>query len=209
MKAFIATPAHFGVVHACCAFSVAEARVVCQREGIETAWEILPKFQNTALARNLLATRFMSSDCTDLVFIDADEGFNPRALWQILQHDVDMVAGVPPLHSDTESYPVKLTGKSEGGLLEAESVGTGFLRLRRNVLERMGGRPAVNGSRQYVKWFEYTCEGINDVGHDVSFVRRWKALGGRVWVDPNIEFIHTAMKDYRGHLGSWLKSGER
>lgn len=207
MKAVIATPAHFGVVHACCAFSVSEARVICERAGVQTEWLILPKFQNTALARNILATDFLDTDGTDLVFIDADEGFRPDSLLRLLRHGVDVVAGIPPLHSDRECYPVTLKpGPPVNGLIEAEAVGTGFLRITRQALLKTPHSRARNGNREYTRWFEYGRDGMDDIGHDVSFARKWKSVGGRLWVDPDIDFIHTGPKDWRGNLHKYLLS---
>ena len=94
-------------------------------------------------ARNFLVRNFLESDCTDLVFLDADVAWPPEALVELLRYDRDVVAGLYPLKSRTENFPVRLlpdkVWAEVDGLLEVESVPTGFLRIRRSVLERMAG----------------------------------------------------------------------
>lgn len=53
--------------------------------------------------RNLCVKRFLESDCTHLLFIDADVGFRTRDVGSLLEGDFDVVAG---------AYPKKVIGWS-------------------------------------------------------------------------------------------------
>jgi hypothetical protein len=43
-------------------------------------------------------------------------------------------------------------------------------------------------------------------GEDYSFCMRWRELGEKVWIDPEIAMGHTGLKVFEGHIGNWLKS---
>ena len=42
-------------------------------------------------------------------------------------------------------------------------------------------------------------------GEDYSFCRRWRDIGGKVWLDPEIKLGHIGFKTFVGTIGSWLK----
>jgi len=47
--------------------------------------------------RNIIADTFMQSDCTHLIFIDSDILFEPYHVWQLLEADQEVVAGLYPV----------------------------------------------------------------------------------------------------------------
>lgn len=79
---------------------------------------------------------------TDLFFIDADMGWDPKSVIDLILAPGDIVAGVYRHKNDTETYPF-VAGQFEGlGLNEAQlfempKVATGFMRIRRPVLEKL------------------------------------------------------------------------
>lgn len=50
----------------------------------------------------------------------------------------------------------------------------------------------------------YRCGRIK-YGEDYSFCRRWRDIGGRVWIDPEIRMGHCGYKTFVGSVGEWLK----
>jgi hypothetical protein len=169
-------------------------------------------------ARNGLVRVFRETDCTDLVFIDADVGFDPAALLRLLQHDADVVAGVYPKKEDPANFPVKPLSSTEnvmerravGGLVEVEGAPTGFMRISRSAIEKM---VEANKHRQfrgqnhppdavpYTILFERTYEDGHRWSGDYAFCRKWRELGGKVYVDPEMDFAHVGAKEWRGRLG--------
>jgi hypothetical protein len=167
-------------------------------------------------ARNAIVRQFMQTDCTDLLFIDADVGWSVEGLIQLLSHDTDLVAGVyPKKQDDPLDFPVRaLPGErwADNGLVEVEGAPTGFMRIRRPCLERLieahKDRQFIgsDGGEPYTILFERTFEGGHRWSGDYAFCRKWRAIGGKVFIDPEIDFSHAGEKQWTGRLGDhWRK----
>ena len=93
-------------------------------------------------ARNDLTHEFLQSDCTHILFIDADIVFNYDQVKKILMSDEDIVGGFYVKKQDGPVSPVCNTLNSvdqprEDGLVRVKYMGTGFLRISRRVFEVM------------------------------------------------------------------------
>lgn len=158
-------------------------------------------------ARNALATNtFLKSDCTHLFFIDADMGWDPQGVIKMIFRDVDMIAGVYPMKAENENYPVHLKPGPDdkaiirNGLVEALRVPTGFLCIKRNVIERMieaypESKYIGSGqeSGQNEECHELFPCGVTDKtwwGEDYDFSNLWRKIGGSMWIEPDIDFCH-------------------
>lgn len=109
--------------------------------------------------RNLLTHSFLKSDCTHLLFIDADVGFEAHQIIKMMLTEEDIVcgiypkksikwdkvisavkAGVPeqelPKHS-LEYLFIPSTEQIENGLVEIERAGTGMMLISRNAFESL------------------------------------------------------------------------
>lgn len=164
-------------------------------------------------ARNSLVREFLKTDCTDLVFIDADVGFEAEALYRIARPDRDLVAGIYPKKQDDEDFPVRASGElwaDADGLVEVEGVPTGFLRIRRCVLEKLReGAVSFIGQASdpdpYHVIFERLVVGNQRMSGDYAFCHKAKKAGFRIFVDPELRFTHTGAKTWAGTLGAWWK----
>lgn len=172
--------------------------------------------------RGLICAKFLESDATDLVFIDSDVSWEAGAVLKLVDAPVDFVAGIYPQRKDPIAFTVQyLTDRSElwadpeTGLLEVMGVPAGFMRLSRAMLEKM---TAAYPDTQF-----YCSEGPNETVHDLfgpwrigkikygedfSFCARWRAIGGKVWVNPEIRLGHCGYKTFMGSLGEWLRGRE-
>jgi hypothetical protein len=110
-------------------------------------------------ARNMLAHSFLLSDCTHLLFIDADVAFDPEGIIKMVDANLPLIGGlyakkhinwnkvhaaalrgVRPenLHAAACDYYVR--GDVEIGLnkpVEVLSVGTGLMLIKREVFEKL------------------------------------------------------------------------
>jgi predicted O-methyltransferase YrrM len=172
-------------------------------------------------ARNSLVRKFLQTDCTDLVFIDADVGFRAADLVKLAGFDRAVVAGVYPKKQDEESFPihtapgVRLQAEADGCISEGIlGLPTGFMRIQRHVIEQMAeayadrgylGQGAAEADAPYIPLFEReTAEGRRWSG-DYNFCRRWRAMGGALAVDPSMVFVHEGAKRWAGQLGDFWK----
>lgn len=171
-------------------------------------------------ARNVLVAKFMEHDCTDMLFLDSDVACGPGVFSRLMTHEPEIVAGVYRVKHDEERYPV--APLDEGamqdpvtGLLEVKHIPFGLVRIRRSAIEKMIAAEPDN-------WFyannpERTkCHALFNTeisnrtfwGEDFYFCNKWRAIGGRVYVDPEFRLAHvnSSGKSFAGSFAGWLRS---
>jgi hypothetical protein len=98
----------------------------------------------------------------------------------------------------------------EKNLAKVKHLATGFMMIKRNVIEKMSmAFPStkyvddVNFLKPNENEFAYAlfdC-GVEE-GHyfseDWLFCHRWSKMGGTIWIDVSISLTHTGIEDYRG-----------
>ena len=97
-------------------------------------------------SRNQICSRFLESDFDELLQIDSDILYTPEAVDRIASLDVPVVAafyakkapGKPVWIANRTSEGGSLTvDTDERGLVKVETIGTGFMKVQRKVLEAM------------------------------------------------------------------------
>jgi hypothetical protein len=167
-------------------------------------------------SRNRLVRDFLESDCEQMVFLDTDVSWLASDLGKLIEYDRDIVAGVYPRRADDQPFPVKpLPGERWSdslGLVEVEGVPTGFLKIKRRVLEALSEtvphhRSTEDGSdrRMIPVIFERSLNGHSRVGGDIEFCRKARKLGFKVYVDPMMQFGHQGTKYFHGCLGHYWR----
>lgn len=163
------------------------------------------------IARNKLVEHFLNSPegFTDLVFIDADQGWDAKVLPRILSYKQGVVAALPPKKEEVPRFHSNaITGRIENGLFQALEAGTGFMRIKREVFEAMdkafpelaqmvdkeNGWPDTpyfqRGNTKYGGW----------LGEDIFFCRQLVAMGEFVWIDSDVTFTHRGSKVWEGNF---------
>jgi hypothetical protein len=108
------------------------------------------------------------------------------------------------------------TVEIDKNIMEVKHLATGFMMIRREVIESMmKAFPStkyvddVNFLQEHENEYAYAlfdC-GVED-GHyfseDWLFCSRWSKLGGKVYVDVTINLTHTGVQDFRGSFVSTL-----
>jgi hypothetical protein len=144
---------------------------------------------------------------------------------RLLSHKTDFVAGMYRFKNDNESYPFRYlentatvinpeTGEpAANGVIEVESVPIGFSRISRSAMERLieahKDKTFVHGSLK-----EFTCHLLFDVhysngqywGEDFVFCKKFRDIGGKIYVDPDIKLGHIGQKVYAGDFDKWLRT---
>lgn len=221
---YIATPAHT----ICSNFHVSLLRsisVLCGA-GVSVTYAHLAGHCHVDDARNLLVADFLSTDCTDLLFWDADVAAQPGAALKLVSYDVDIVGGAYPLKDGSEKFPVRLTGFTEPrfvgrDLQEADMMPTGFLRIRRNVFDQLLGNALaeplaevqvlkMDGVSAAVFFERGSIIGgggqLERIGGDANFCRRAREAGFTVWCDPSLLFTHQGSVDFVGRLSDAMRA---
>lgn len=221
-KVYIATPAHDGTFVTQYVSSYNNMIVRFQKLGIGWMLGILEKCSILPHARNLLAADFLASDCSHLLFIDSDMGWPDYAALELLAHDRDVVAAVGRMKDEEHKFCCHLDADrllydKEAGLIRVGSVGTGFMLVKKHVIEKLteatkgkayrkgnGAGKAAGDLISPIFDIEYR-DGIM-FGEDYTFCRRWQDLGGDVWVDPGIPLAHVGPYEYAGTYATALKA---
>ncbi len=200
--------------------SLTDAIVNLTKMGVKVDRRIIHGNCYVHLCRNLLAYEFIKSDYDRIFFWDDDVACPPGALPRLLSYDRDIVvapypkkvaAGLPP----TKTWPYALTDgiPDAQGLLECDMVATGFLLIKRRVIEAMNEMFADR-----VFWHEPFGAEVIDLfptglipgmpknangkpmwwGEDYAFSVFAKRAGFKIWLDPVIPLIHAGRNIWRG-----------
>lgn len=100
-KLFLATPMYGGQCAGMFAKSIADLSALCTNYGIHLQMYFLFNESLITRARNYCCDEFMRSQCTHLMFIDADIGFNPQDVLALLalsddDSEYDVIGGPYP-----------------------------------------------------------------------------------------------------------------
>jgi hypothetical protein len=164
---FVATPMYGGLCNGSYTVGLLSAVGVFSRYGIGMQYAHMMNESLITRARNMLAKDFLASECTHLMFIDADIGFNPADIVPMIHADKDIICGiypkkeinwidvtkavnkgVPPqqLHEHTGAFVLNLIGDAtelEGNRyspMEIANGGTGFMLIKREVFDGLIGK---------------------------------------------------------------------
>lgn len=194
--------------------------------GIEYAWTFVGGDPYVHKARNRLASEFLHfhPGATHLFFIDDDLGWSPPAVLRMLQRDEEIICGVYPKKNDSLEFPVLMNVENDcltqrGGLYEAKLAPTGFMCLRRAVIERCskesGEYPEPDTKHGEIQCWDLFRTGFvahepggtqgRWWGEDFFFSAMVRHLGMRIWIDPDIEFTHRGSKAWRANFSDTMK----
>jgi hypothetical protein len=215
---FIALPAYDFKVSLKLAISLAQFAQQAQQHGIDIQIGSICGCSVVSRARNLLAQDMLDSDCTDLMFIDADINFEAADLFRLMAWTSDpkkgIVAGIPRTRSTTKTYIGTLDRDEDGqltmngmGLVRAKRVATAFMMVRRDVFETLNeAHPEwryydERSERTVPCMFDFMLTEEGYIGEDYLFCDRAREHGFDIWVDPTIKLGHMGVQEYEGEFG--------
>ena len=192
-KLFVALPAYDFKVSLKLAVSLARLAQQLPQHGVDLSIGSICGCSVVSRARNLLVKDFLESNCTDLMFIDADINFEPEDVLRLMAWASDpkkgIVGGVPRTRKSNKVYIAQLDQDEEGltmnrmGLVRAKRIATAFMLVRREVFERL-----VNENPQWDYYDHSSDRNLNAVfdflvteegymGEDYLFCDRARAIG--------------------------------
>lgn len=161
---FVATPMYGGQCFGLYMKSCLDLQTLCMQYGVKVKFSFLFNESLITRARNYLVDEFVNrSDCTHMLFIDADINFDPNDVIAMLAIDKDVIGGPYPkkaikwksvkaaiaknpdiepqtlekVAGDFVFNPVKGTSQfSVSEPLEVLEIGTGFMMIRREVFPK-------------------------------------------------------------------------
>lgn len=213
----IATPTYTGELHHRYVHSLMAAMVYCLYHKVELELNVVSGASLIQYARNQLLREFLNDKSfTHIMWIDADVGFDPRAIMQLLDHEKDVVGGVYPMKCIPLEWPYEpMPGEQTGSLHRAKIMPGGFLLCSRKACEAVAETAStythhMNGMQYPTKHvFDVTLEDGVLLGEDVIFSRRLVNAGLDIWCDPDISFQHCGQFQWRGNLRQAIEQGPR
>lgn len=222
---FIATPCYGGMITDQYFLSIFRTTQVLMKYGIKFRITTLRNESLISRARNILTAMFLESDCTHMLFIDADIEFDPDSVLRALAYDKDILAGAYPKKALPIQYAInfkfldkdKKKIRIEHGAAEILDASTGFFLVKRRVyLKLIEAHPELhykNDSNLHVNTSKY-CYALYDtmldskdnryLSEDYTFCRRWQKLGGEIWLDLNTKLNHVGSYTFEGDVGKML-----
>jgi hypothetical protein len=197
-KLFVALPTTHGVMQA--QFLPGLLDLFRERKIDMTVYQYVDPYG--VLARNSSACDFMESDCTHFLTIDADVIFTANHVKMLLENDVDVVGGLYPKKAEGQiqwvcnALPDRPVA-DERGLLPLMHIGTGFLMVKRAVMQKM--LDTYRDEMSYLeaeintqKWDFFPMRIIDNrmISEDWFFCNRCRELGYTVYGDTKVILSH-------------------
>jgi hypothetical protein len=239
----VATPCFGGQVSSIYAKSIFQLqRAVHALDGIRLTIHLRDGDALITRARANLVTLFLDDpSATHLLFIDADIGFAPEQVFRLVACGADMVAGVYPIKRVNWSkarravaaerpdiaaaaldYVLEVEDPDRvavtNGFARVRFAGTGFLMIRRAVIEKMCRHPdyaplrfsrehshdALAGSSNRFALFECMIDSRTGtyLSEDFAFCKRWTDIGGEIWADLESRLDHVGPAVFNGDVAS-------
>lgn len=201
----LCTPCYGGMATTAYVRSVLMLRDELDRQGLEHDFNIAENESLVTRARNEMTASFLATDHSHMMWIDADIDFQPKdvaALWN-MQENIAVAA-----------YPMKLWDGSrlfaawkDGALVsdldqfdgptEVDLAGTGFMLIRREVIETLRlTAPSYQGMTGRVPAL-YMTPVHNDgfESEDFHFCRIAREAGFKIMMEPSVRLGH--IKQFR------------
>ena len=219
-KIFVAIPCYDKKVFVPCVQGLMKAMKVLIENNISSDVCFEVGLPYVTMARNNLIRKFMESDATEIIFIDADIGFQPDDFKMLIGANEEVIAGIYPKKQAEDVFPVMLKTDVQGhvinenGVLLASGLPTGFMKIKRSAIEKLtSANPdlaytdALSGKVTYNLFGTYVEDG-RWFGDDYGFCKLWEKAGGKCYAMPNITFIHCGQRNFEGNFYEYLKSGK-
>lgn len=167
--------------------------------------------------RDRAAATLLESDCTHLLFIDADIEFDPKDIARLLAMDKDFIVAAYRKKNERGEFAVsflpdaatRLEECPETGAVKIARAGTGFMMLKRTVFEQLAEAmpelsytdfSAASAPRKMSAFFEHIVKDGRRWSEDYTFCERWRDIGGAIWLDPHISLGHWGPHPWRGSI---------
>lgn len=164
-KIFVATPMYGGMCAGFYTQAIIQLLTTCQANGVDVEYSFMFNESLITRARNSLTHTFMQTDCSHLMFIDADIKFRAADVIHMIRAEKDILCGIYPkkeinwysvkaamdrgvpfdqLKSHTGSFVVNLVnyvGEVTVPIHEPVEIfngGTGFMLIKREVFDKLG-----------------------------------------------------------------------
>ena len=211
-----ATPCYGGNITEGCFSSYLRYSMLAMKHGIPFSLDTMVNESLVTRARNNLVAKFLTNpNATHLMFIDADIAWEPESVLRLVLHDKGIVCGAYPMKSEPIRYVLNIlkSAQHHDPLYEVSTAGTGFMLIKREVIEGLikampetKYRDSLNLGEKYEPYMYALFDTeIDENGHylseDWTFCKRVREqLKKPIWVDTGIKLDHLGIHRFRGDV---------
>lgn len=210
-----------------CAILVPVARHIepeCERalQWLERSGHVVRRvwgYSDISRGRSQIVTDALAEGFEELIWVDSDIAFDPRDLAKLRAHNLPAVGAIYPVKGQRRLTCITVKGTSEvkfgqqGGLMEVEALGGGFIHTRREVYDKVRSACALphcksispHGIIPFFLPLIVQREGDDRpvlLGEDLSFCERIRLSGIKIFADTTIRLHHVGR-----YLYSWEDAG--
>lgn len=204
-KLMIASPCHHGKCDTIFTLSLIQSLFLLNEAQVKTLVLLPVTGSLLAKERNDIIEVFWKSDCTHLLCIDSDIGWQADAPLKFLRYEKDVIAGVYPARRNNDSLPkFMFTPKTnsddslitDGPLIKMVGVPAGFLMVSRQCIAKLRNTypdKKYIGSNNFDSAYSFFNTEVREGmmwGEDYIFCKNVIEASMDIWCDPTIEFNH-------------------
>lgn len=222
VRVLLASPSHDGQYHARFLQSLTETIFLCAENNIELSPCYICYDSLIERVRNKYLEIAYQQKFDVLFFIDSDISWLPEDFVKLVLSDRDMIGGAyRKKHDEEELYTFKvLRDENENlnllpdknGILEVLGFGCGFMKLSKKCVEALFDSEknfyyleAFDGLKLIKNVFSCSVtDGNYLISEDITAGVKWRAIGGKAYIDTKIKLSHSGNKNYIGDVGKWL-----
>jgi hypothetical protein len=205
-KVLIATPALDQKVDCYFTNSLCQSIRLGLKNDIDINCVMLANESILPMARNELMYLAYTEEYDDVVFIDADELWEPQGLIDIIQSPKDVVC-LPVVNKTDRKEEYNIWFKPDSkmdsdGYISLDKTGAGFLKLsKKAIIDLYESNPHLHFRNKVLSLiFNYEQDAESFIGEDITVSNKLKELGYDIWMNPKYTVYHIGNKMYTGNF---------
>lgn len=210
------TPMYGGMITETCFGSYMRFALLAMKYGINFSVDTMVNESLVTRGRNNLVAKFLANPkATHLMWVDADIKWEPESVLRMALYEAGVVCGLYPMKGIPIRYVLNALpgGKRIGPLMEVSTSGTGFMLIKREIIEKLIAampetkyKDSLNLGPQFENYMYALFDTMIDTnGHylseDWTFCKRVREkLGVPIWVDTDIKLDHMGAYNFPGSV---------
>lgn len=179
----------------------------------------MPGCADLGLARSKIFGNFLRSNHDFLMMIDSDMGWTYSDVVRLVMAKRDFVGAAGPKkrypiefaanNCDEEGKIMPVNYEANTGLVECTEVGMAFMLISKSCAQKIADNyqdlkfPGDNKLDEYAVFDPMFCgTGSNRrrLSEDYAFCHRWRRIGGKIFLLPDVFLTHTGTHTWSGQL---------
>lgn len=210
------TPMYGGVITETCFGSYLKFAILAMKYGIQFSVDTMVNESLIPRGRNNLVAKFMANPkATHLMWVDADIRWDPESVLRMVLYEAGVVCGLYPMKGIPIRYVLNAQpqGRRIGPLMEVSTSGTGFMLIKREVIEKLMEvlpetkyKDSLNLGSQFEPYMYALFDTMIDqngnyLSEDWTFCKRVREkLNMPIWVDTEIKLDHMGAYNFPGDI---------